>query len=111
MSGSRVTIIQGIERGDALPGLRSYDDIAKNDEEGGGSRCEGTDLVKPPAQPWCSRLKMDREWMLTINKRDNTKQIHLRAGIKYTKWLCLCTIIQIAVSNMCNAIVQRGGID
>lgn len=28
-----------------------------------------------------------------INKGDNTKQIHLRAGIKYTKWLCLWTII------------------
>ncbi|GFY94545.1 sterol methyltransferase 2 [Actinidia rufa] len=55
-----IEIIQGIERGDALPGLRSYDQIAKIAREVGFEVVKEMDLAKPPANPWWSRLKMGR---------------------------------------------------
>ncbi|KAJ8772631.1 hypothetical protein K2173_027808 [Erythroxylum novogranatense] len=53
-------IIQGIERGDALPGLRSYADIATTARKVGFKVVQEKDLAKPPAQPWWTRLKMGR---------------------------------------------------
>ncbi|GMH27348.1 hypothetical protein Nepgr_029191 [Nepenthes gracilis] len=55
-----VEIIQGIERGDALPGLRSYADIAKTARKVGFEVVREKDLAAPPAQPWWTRLKMGR---------------------------------------------------
>ncbi|KAF2297984.1 hypothetical protein GH714_006847 [Hevea brasiliensis] len=55
-----VEIIQGIERGDALPGLRSYTDIAETARKVGFDVVKEKDLAKPPAQPWWTRLKMGR---------------------------------------------------
>lgn len=55
-----VEVIQGIERGDALPGLRSYADIAAAARKVGFVVVKERDLAKPPAQPWWSRLKMGR---------------------------------------------------
>lgn len=55
-----VEVIQGIERGDALPGLRSYADIAATAEKVGFEVVEEKDLAKPPALPWWTRLKMGR---------------------------------------------------
>ncbi|KAF5739318.1 24-methylenesterol C-methyltransferase 2 [Tripterygium wilfordii] len=56
----QVDIIQGIERGDALPGLRSYSDIAETARKVGFELVKEKDLAKPPANPWWSRLKMGR---------------------------------------------------
>ncbi|KAK4804272.1 hypothetical protein SAY86_004089 [Trapa natans] len=53
-------IIQGIERGDALPGLRSYDQIAEIARKVGFEVLKEKDLAEPPAGPWWSRLKMGR---------------------------------------------------
>ncbi|KAJ8439785.1 hypothetical protein Cgig2_029045 [Carnegiea gigantea] len=53
-------IIQGIERGDALPGLRGYKDIAETARKVGFEVVNEKDLAAPPAQPWWSRLKMGR---------------------------------------------------
>ena len=53
-------IIQGIERGDALPGLRSYSDIATAAREVGFEVVKEKDLAKPPSMPWWTRLKMGR---------------------------------------------------
>lgn len=53
-------IIQGIERGDALPGLRSYKDIAETARKVGFEVVNEKDLAAPPAQPWWTRLKMGR---------------------------------------------------
>lgn len=55
-----VEIIQGIERGDALPGLRSYSDIAETARKVGFEVVQERDLAKPPALPWWTRLKMGR---------------------------------------------------
>ncbi|EPS66770.1 hypothetical protein M569_08004, partial [Genlisea aurea] len=55
-----VETIQGIERGDALPGLRSYRDIAKTARKVGFEVIAEKDLARPPARPWWSRLKMSR---------------------------------------------------
>ncbi|XP_047170460.1 24-methylenesterol C-methyltransferase 2 [Vigna umbellata] len=55
-----VEVIQGIERGDALPGLRSHTDIAETARKVGFVVVKEQDLAKPPAQPWWSRLKMGR---------------------------------------------------
>ncbi|EEF52787.1 24-methylenesterol C-methyltransferase 2 [Ricinus communis] len=55
-----VEIIQGIERGDALPGLRNYIDIAETARKVGFEVVKEKDLAKPPAQPWWTRLKMGR---------------------------------------------------
>ncbi|KAL0422941.1 UNVERIFIED_CONTAM: 24-methylenesterol C-methyltransferase 2 [Sesamum latifolium] len=55
-----VEIIQGIERGDALPGLRSYKDIAEVAKKVGFEVVKEKDLAKPPANPWWTRLKMGR---------------------------------------------------
>ncbi|KAL0376258.1 UNVERIFIED_CONTAM: 24-methylenesterol C-methyltransferase 2 [Sesamum calycinum] len=55
-----VEVIQGIERGDALPGLRSYKDIAEVAEKVGFEVIKEKDLAKPPANPWWTRLKMGR---------------------------------------------------
>ncbi|GLT34390.1 hypothetical protein SLA2020_089080 [Shorea laevis] len=55
-----VEVIQGIERGDALPGLRSYRDIAETARKVGFEVVKEKDLAKPPAQPWWTRLKMGR---------------------------------------------------
>ncbi|KAA8537471.1 hypothetical protein F0562_027079 [Nyssa sinensis] len=55
-----VEVIQGIERGDALPGLRSYSDIAETARKVGFEVLKEKDLAKPPANPWWTRLKMGR---------------------------------------------------
>ncbi|GAB4828385.1 SUMO protein smt3 [Ancistrocladus abbreviatus] len=55
-----VEIIQGIERGDALPGLRNYKDIAATAMKVGFEVVKERDLAAPPAGPWWSRLKMGR---------------------------------------------------
>lgn len=55
-----VAVIQGIERGNALPGLRSSSDIAEVARKVGFEMVEEKDLAKPPARPWWSRLKMGR---------------------------------------------------
>ncbi|KAJ6336733.1 hypothetical protein OIU76_006582 [Salix suchowensis] len=55
-----VEVIQGIERGDALPGLRNYTDIAETARKVGFEVVKEKDLAKPPAQPWWTRLKMGR---------------------------------------------------
>ncbi|GAB2289261.1 SUMO protein smt3 [Dionaea muscipula] len=55
-----VEIIQGIERGDALPGLRSYADIAATARKVGFEVVKELDLAAPPAKPWWTRLKMGR---------------------------------------------------
>ncbi|KAM0055035.1 putative methyltransferase [Helianthus debilis subsp. tardiflorus] len=53
-----VEVIQGIERGDALPGLRNYSDIADVAKKVGFEVVKEKDLAKPPAGPWWSRLKI-----------------------------------------------------
>ncbi|KAG6785624.1 24-methylenesterol C-methyltransferase 2-like [Populus alba x Populus x berolinensis] len=55
-----VEVIQGIERGDALPGLRNYTDIAETARKVGFEVVKEKDLAKPPARPWWTRLKMGR---------------------------------------------------
>ncbi|XP_076942168.1 24-methylenesterol C-methyltransferase 2-like [Bidens hawaiensis] len=55
-----VEVIHGIERGDALPGLRSYADIAEVAKKVGFEVVKEKDLAKPPSHPWWSRLKMGR---------------------------------------------------
>ncbi|XP_073027136.1 24-methylenesterol C-methyltransferase 2-like [Primulina eburnea] len=55
-----VEVIQGIERGDALPGLRSYKDIAEVAKRVGFEVIKEKDLAKPPSNPWWTRLKMGR---------------------------------------------------
>lgn len=55
-----VEVIQGIERGDALPGLRSYSDIAETAKKVGFEVVQEKDLASPPSQPWWTRLKMGR---------------------------------------------------
>ncbi|KAJ8530308.1 hypothetical protein K7X08_037143 [Anisodus acutangulus] len=55
-----VEIIHGIERGDALPGLRSYKDIAEVAKQVGFEVVKERDLAKPPSNPWWTRLKMGR---------------------------------------------------
>ncbi|KAJ7967120.1 Methyltransferase [Quillaja saponaria] len=55
-----VEVIQGIERGDALPGLRSYNEIASTAKKVGFEVVKEIDLAIPPAKPWWSRLKMGR---------------------------------------------------
>ncbi|XP_021749345.1 24-methylenesterol C-methyltransferase 2-like [Chenopodium quinoa] len=51
-------IIQGIERGDALPGLRSYTDIAAIAKKVGFEVVDERDLATK--HPWWNRLKMGR---------------------------------------------------
>ncbi|KAH0920227.1 hypothetical protein HID58_027887 [Brassica napus] len=53
-------VIQGIERGDALPGMRRYSDIAAAARRVGFEVVQEKDLAKPPAKPWWNRLKMGR---------------------------------------------------
>ncbi|CAN4124904.1 unnamed protein product [Withania somnifera] len=55
-----VEIICGIERGDALPGLRSYKDIAEIATKVGFEIVKEKDLAKPPAEPWWTRLQMGK---------------------------------------------------
>ncbi|XP_077231427.1 24-methylenesterol C-methyltransferase 2-like [Tasmannia lanceolata] len=55
-----VEIIQGIERGDALPGLRRYDEIGEIARSVGFEVLEERDLAKPPNGEWWKRLKMGR---------------------------------------------------
>lgn len=55
-----VECIQGIERGDALPGLRAYDEIGEIASKVGFEVVEEKDLAKPPAGPWWTRLKMGK---------------------------------------------------
>lgn len=55
-----VDCIQGIERGDALPGLRSYNQIVEIAKKVGFEVVKEKDLAKPPAKPWWDRLKMGR---------------------------------------------------
>ncbi|KAJ9550364.1 hypothetical protein OSB04_014409 [Centaurea solstitialis] len=56
----KITINEGIERGDALPGLRSYSDIAEVAKKVGFEVVKQKDLAKPPAKPWWPRLKKGR---------------------------------------------------
>ncbi|PRQ35945.1 putative methyltransferase [Rosa chinensis] len=53
-------VIQGIERGDALPGLRTHVDIAEAAKRVGFEVVKEKDLAKPPSGPWWTRLKMGR---------------------------------------------------
>uniref|UniRef100_A0A7N0U2H1 Methyltransferase n=1 Tax=Kalanchoe fedtschenkoi TaxID=63787 RepID=A0A7N0U2H1_KALFE len=55
-----VEVIQGIERGDALPGLRSYADIAVTAKKVGFEVVKEKDLARPPSHPWWKRLQMGR---------------------------------------------------
>ncbi|KAL5713927.1 24-methylenesterol C-methyltransferase [Ranunculus cassubicifolius] len=55
-----VEVIHGIERGDALPGLRSYDQISEIAKKVGFEVLKEVDLARPPSEPWWSRLKMGR---------------------------------------------------
>ncbi|KAL1193173.1 24-methylenesterol C-methyltransferase 2 [Cardamine amara subsp. amara] len=55
-----VEVVQGIERGDALPGLRAYVDISETARKVGFEVVKEKDLAAPPAQPWWTRLKMGR---------------------------------------------------
>ncbi|PKA61629.1 24-methylenesterol C-methyltransferase 2 [Apostasia shenzhenica] len=55
-----VETIQGIERGDALPGLRAHDQVAEIARKVGFQVLEELDLALPPAGPWWNRLKMGR---------------------------------------------------
>ncbi|KAK7321828.1 hypothetical protein VNO77_32809 [Canavalia gladiata] len=59
-NAEHVEIIQGIERGDALPGLRSYSDIAETARKVGFHLLQERDLALPPSHPWWTRLKMGR---------------------------------------------------
>ncbi|GMP25698.1 hypothetical protein CsSME_00002436 [Camellia sinensis var. sinensis] len=59
-NAEHVDIIQGIERGDALPGLRSYNQIVEIAKKVGFKVVKEKDLAKPPAKPWWTRLKMGR---------------------------------------------------
>lgn len=56
----QVEVIQGIERGDALPGLRRQDEIAQIAKKVGFEVVKEEDLARPPAGPWWERLKMGR---------------------------------------------------
>ncbi|XP_043692844.1 24-methylenesterol C-methyltransferase 2-like [Telopea speciosissima] len=56
----QVEIIHGIERGDALPGLRRYDEVADTARKVGFEVVKEKDLAKPPSKPWWQRLKMGR---------------------------------------------------
>ncbi|KAJ0677184.1 putative 24-methylenesterol C-methyltransferase [Helianthus annuus] len=53
-----VEVIQVIERGDALPGLRNYSDIADVAKKVRFEVVKEKDLAKPLAGPWWLRLKM-----------------------------------------------------
>ncbi|KAG0474317.1 hypothetical protein HPP92_014003 [Vanilla planifolia] len=55
-----VETIQGIERGDALPGLRAQEQIEGMARKVGFEVVEERDLALPPSGPWWSRLKMGR---------------------------------------------------
>lgn len=55
-----VEIAQGIERGDALPGLRRHDEVAAAARRVGFEVVEERDLAKPPAGEWWRRLKMGK---------------------------------------------------
>nr|AOZ21152.1 sterol C-methyltransferase-like protein [Rauvolfia serpentina] len=57
-------IIRGIERGDALPGLRHYSDIAVTARKVGFEVVKEKDLAMPPAGPWWTNLE-------TVKKIDN----------------------------------------
>lgn len=55
-----VEIVLGIERGDALPGLRRQREIAESARGVGFEVVKEKDLDEAPAKPWWSRLKMGR---------------------------------------------------
>ncbi|XP_072956684.1 24-methylenesterol C-methyltransferase 2 [Typha angustifolia] len=55
-----VEAIHGIERGDALPGLRAQDEIGSIAKKVGFEVVQEKDLALPPAGPWWTRLKMGR---------------------------------------------------
>ncbi|VAI24856.1 unnamed protein product [Triticum turgidum subsp. durum] len=57
---AHVEAIHGIERGDALPGLRRQDEIASIAQEVGFEVVQELDLALPPSLPWWTRLKMGR---------------------------------------------------
>jgi 24-methylenesterol C-methyltransferase len=59
-NAEHVEIIQGIERGDALPGLRAQEDITSIAKSVGFEVVQEKDLALPPAGPWWTRLKMGR---------------------------------------------------
>ncbi|XP_042403337.1 24-methylenesterol C-methyltransferase 2-like [Zingiber officinale] len=55
-----VETIRGIERGDALPGLRAQNEVAAIARQAGFEVVEERDLALPPAEPWWTRLQMGR---------------------------------------------------
>ncbi|CAL9052785.1 unnamed protein product [Musa banksii] len=57
---AHVETIRGIERGDALPGLRAHHEIAEVARQVGFEVVEERDQALPPAEPWWTRLKMGR---------------------------------------------------
>ncbi|KAI3991212.1 hypothetical protein MKX01_022433 [Papaver californicum] len=56
----RDNTFDGIERGDALPGLRSYDEISQIAKKIGFEIVKEKDLARPPSNPWWTRLEMGR---------------------------------------------------
>ncbi|ERM96246.1 hypothetical protein AMTRI_Chr09g14910 [Amborella trichopoda] len=74
-NSEHLEIVQGIERGNALPGLRRQDEVAEIAKGVGFELVEERDLALPPALPWWTRLKMGRVayfrnhvvvWVLTM---------------------------------------------
>ncbi|KAM0919834.1 hypothetical protein ACQ4PT_007979 [Festuca glaucescens] len=57
---AHIEAIHGIERGDALPGLRHHDEIASIAREVGFEVVKELDLALPPSLPWWTRLKMGK---------------------------------------------------
>lgn len=55
-----VRIIEEICYGNALPDLRSYEEIVEAAKEVGFEVIDNLDLAAPPALPWWTRLKMGR---------------------------------------------------
>ncbi|CAN1127456.1 24-methylenesterol C-methyltransferase 2 [Linum perenne] len=59
-NSEHVEIIGGIERGDALPGLRSYADIMAAATKVGFEVVKEKDLAREPAAEWWTRLKLGK---------------------------------------------------
>jgi 24-methylenesterol C-methyltransferase len=53
-------IIRGIERGNALPGLRHYSDIAEAARKVGFEVVKEQDLALPPGGPWWRKMQMGK---------------------------------------------------
>lgn len=59
-NNEHVEIIHEIEVGNALPGLRSYAEVAEAARKVGFEVVEEKDLALPPSGPWWTRMKMGR---------------------------------------------------